>query len=493
MSSLRQQLSKILNVLDTASWQILDTNTDTGLYLIHYTSDASMVRYGSLQGTVVDLPNELIVVRSYGYTPIISADELKPAEYDEKIHLLDGFNPNIDWVVDPKITTFYPGFDGVVMRVFFHSGHVYHSTHRKLDAIKSTWGNSPTFIEIYNQLGGPTDEVLFDLDKDYSPYVHIFILAHPSLQIVSKNPIGSGYLIYLESQKMWEPENVSYPQDRIDTQLHEFEVNDQFKSNPKQPNIFQPPQMSLDEVNTYLKYGYYSPQELTITPSEQQLDLRLYPGEFVFAFLQDGGVLKIESTPYRWRWTMRDNNPNQYYQFYIIANGKFIRAEFPEEKEVYNKKFPILTPYDLKSIQDFINEDGSILFWPQEPMQSDKIERILSDPQERFYNIFLCYLYSMPPSLQQNVIPIYDYYLEDIQLVTNWLIQINEKDDLNSQVIPSRAKNIISTGRDFGRTRLEGGTIENLDILIRDEIIRLVKEEEGSSLFRLVTASQEQL
>lgn len=486
MTSIREQIATILEISNNESWQIIDTDTAAGLYLVHYTPDASMVRYGSLRGVVVDVPNKTIVARSYGFTPVITTSSMAVAEYDGKIHLTDGVNPNVNYDIDPKTTLFYPGFEGTIMRVFLHGGRVYHSTHKKLDAIRSRWGNSLTFLEIYHQLGGPNDEDLFDLGKNYSPIVHIFLLAHPSLQVASKSSIGAGYLVYLGPRQMWDVNKSRYPQNEVDSVDHGIVAVEDFVANPQQPLVYASRQMTLEQVNKHLDFGFHQPFDRT------GLEDRLLPGEFIIAYLQSNqgeliGALRIESPSYHWRSSLRDNNPNIIHQFYLLSNGKFIQAQYDEEREVYLRKFPIMTPYDEESISEVLAE-GPIIVWPQEDLSESIINEILTDSNSRLYNIFLAFFYSLPSYFQERALDIYQDYQESLRQVTAWLINLNANDDLAYELIPPRGRQIINNARGIARVRIDQGSGENMEPLVENEISNLVQSEEGSSLFRLANS-----
>lgn len=483
MSSLRQKIAAILDLPDVEAWQIIDTNIGSGLYLIHYTPDASMVKYGSLRGVVVDINAKIIVARSYGYTPVITTNSLHVAEYDQKIHLIDAYNPNVDYELDPKRITLLPGFDGKIIRVFLHNGQVYHSTYRRLNANQASWGDSPSFTEIYNQLGGPKDDQLFDLSKKYSPYVHIFILADPNLQLASKTQLGAGYLVYLGPRKMWETS--SYPKAEVDFKLHTFTTTNIFTPNPDTPVLYSPPEFNLEQGEKFLQFGFNQPFD----PSG--LEERLFPGEFLIAYTLNQedeitGVIRIESPSYRWRSNIRDNNPDLLYQFYILSNGKFIQAQNRDEQELYISRFPILTPYDQESIDQLIAENGPIIVWPQEDMTEEVSLEILNNSNSRLYNIFLDFVYALPPSQQESVLDFYTYYQNSLEDIIAWLIGLYEKGNLEYQHVPARGRQIISLARGFARTKLDQGLQQDLDTIVGEEIDRLVKQEEGGSLYRLM-------
>ena len=133
-------------------------------------------------------------------------------------HLTDEFE--VEHVVNPKNTIFKLGFEATVMRVYKHDGKVYHSTHRRLDASRSRWGASITFGDMYVQLGGPSNDVLFDEKKAYSPFCHIFLMVHPDILIATKANVGTGYLVYLGPKKMWNIDSSPYPLEQVDTVVH---------------------------------------------------------------------------------------------------------------------------------------------------------------------------------------------------------------------------------------------------------------------------------
>ncbi len=474
--SIRSQIASILGIEDNKSWQIVDTKTESHLYLIHYTTDASMVDYGNLRGIVVDIKNKTVVARSYGFTPYVRAESIRIADYDKKIHLTDEINPDVSYEIDPVTTQFTPGFDGVVIRVFLHDGIVYHSSHKRIDVAETSWGFSKTYLEMYEELDGPREDELFDLTKKYSPYVYVFLLAHPELQMVSKSPIGAGYLVYLGVREMWNPNQAPYPSDQVEIKPKGIAASNGFIANPESPLLYSPPFLGVTGVNDFLRTGFHSDLDVT------GLDQRLYPGEFVIAFLYSNGVMtgaiRIESPGYQWRKNMRDNNPDLYRQFFLLSNGRFLRGDFEDEKNAYIRRFPILSPSGL-------DQPLPIIVWPQNGLTQEEIDRILADPDHRLYNIYLCLIYSLPLHLQQDAIGFYTSYFEDRQAVTDDIISIDRRGDLVGD-IPSRVKQIIQLARYAARQKLDQGNVTDLDLLTQEEIIKLVKLEEGGSLYKLI-------
>lgn len=470
MATLRDAIASILDIPNTQDWRIVDAEPQSGLYLIHYASDASMVKYGSLKGVVVDVPNKAIVARSSGFMPSILASSLDVAEYDNKIHVRDATNPNVEYEIDPETTVFYPGFEGVLLRIFLHDGKVYYSTETKL--------NSPILLDLYKGLGGPLD--LFDSTQRYSPTVHLFIVAHPDLQVASKTLVGPGYLVYIGARRMWETED--------DDVENEIAGVDTFTPDPESPVTYIPSPLTLKEANKYLHFGFHDPFEPI------NLEERLLPGEFVLAYLYSPngeitGTFRIESPSYHWRSSLRTHS-NLYYQFYLLSNGKFIQTQDDGEREAYLRKFPILTPYDEKEIGEML-ESGYIIVWPQEPINEEVTEQVLANKQSRLYNIFLAYLASLSPYLQRDALDVYQAYQKSLSDAKEWLIELNKKDDLDYELIPSRARRLITLARGFVSNRIEeGSSDESFDTLMNEELERLVENEEGVSLFNIVQVMQ---
>lgn len=189
----RTTISAILDIENSAAWEVISSDPDQHLYMVHHKPEADLSKYGNIRGIVVDTNAKTVVCRSYGYTPTVISNELKPV--DNELILTDemGFNHTLN----TEKCLFKTGFEGTLINVFKHNGVVYRTTRKRLDAGKSRWGNSKTFMEMYWSLGGPTDEMLFDPESKFSPYVHSFIIVHPDVLIVSKDNIGEGYLVYL--------------------------------------------------------------------------------------------------------------------------------------------------------------------------------------------------------------------------------------------------------------------------------------------------------
>ena len=500
MANLRDTIADILNIPNTDSWQIVDSQPP--LYMINYTPDANMLTYGSIRGLIVDIQGRTIISRTAGYTPTVTTSSVSINDDDGSIQLEDAFNPNLSYTLDPKTTLFQPSFDGPVLRLFLYNGVVHYASDDRLDAQWSRVGtsyngSSPTILEAFNELKGDiSEDTFFDTTKRYSPYVHSFIIAHPAFQVVSKIPVGVGYLISLETKKMWEVNDSPYPLDEIDTEVHGLNTHSDFIANPQTPGLYTMPMFRLEDVNDFLEYGFYEKFD-----NSGLSDVRLFPGEAVIAVLHDDvvtgiprqdygkvkGHIRINSPSYQWRSNLRDGNPHLYYQFYLLTNGKFIRAEFANEEELYNQKFPLLSPVTKEEIQD-LSSDAPLVVWPELEMTTEQRRQILDTVDGRLYNIWLSFFYALPPSQQDIVLDFYNLYLDNIADVKDWLIQLNRNNDLAHEVIPPRAKQIIALARGFTRDRINKGLDQPYMATVESEIVSLVDQEEANSLYRIVLA-----
>lgn len=105
----------------SSSIRLADSLDDLKLYHYIHCDDNTSEDISSVRGIIRCGDN--IVCKTFGYTPEIDVNEI-----DLYIKNLDGC----------KI---YDAEEGATIRVFFHSNKWYLSTHRKIDAYRSKWGN----------------------------------------------------------------------------------------------------------------------------------------------------------------------------------------------------------------------------------------------------------------------------------------------------------------------------------------------------------------
>src|SRR5579871_1303667 len=245
MSSAKEEIAKLLNIPVSDEWDIYDQDEKSGIFLIHYniSEGAYMVTYGNFKGTVVDLAEKRIICQSFGYTPTATMNKL---EYDQFgiLRIIDDYN-NL-YPIDKDTFSIKRSFEGVVIRVFKYGGEVYYATHKCLHPTRSRWGSSKAFLDMYKDLGGPSDTDLFDTTEESSPYCYIFMIVHPDLLVGSQEDVSSGYIIHLETRKMdWS------------TGGTERKLNVSNKLPVTKGTLYQPPRLTLDQANDILNYGMH--------------------------------------------------------------------------------------------------------------------------------------------------------------------------------------------------------------------------------------------
>lgn len=480
-TSVKEQIANVLGVPANNFWNVL--SQEGSLYLVHYTYTADMSKYGHLRGTVVDLQASTIVCSSYGYTPTVARESLT---VDKNHLLLEDVRGTKYNLVNP---TYRIGFEGTIMRVFKHNGVVYHSTHKKINASRSRWGGSMTFLQMYQSLGGPSNEELFPQDVLTSPWVHIFLLVHPDVLLSTKQDVGPGYIVYLEVRKVWSglgPSPYKHTKDANDPRPYAGKEEPEprvprglvqgFPGTVKEPFLLAPTNLTLEEANHHLRYGFYQPF------NDENLDPRLRMGEFLVVSsgtAKETTTVRVQSPAYEWRGDiMRDNNPNLLHRMYQLINDTYTNTQTPEGYAKFVSTYPLLNPLPSISLP--------ILAWPQKP----PLDASLVDTQEkRLYNVWACLLLSVPLHKQAYMVELFPSLLHAKEDVAQWLISLLDNEEM-AQELSERARTIIYLARRGAQNRIvltiPGVEQVNQEELIKEEIYKSVNREEGVALYHLV-------
>src|SRR5437868_4393987 len=157
------RIMSILNLTSLAGWQEIDRLGD--LSLVHYNEDADMSQVGHLRGVCVDTKHGVVVASSFGYTPTV------------KSNLIDVTNDHVvlqdaeqQYAFPREEVVMKRAYEGVIMRVIHYRGEMLRLTHKRIRPLKSRWGNSPFFTNMYQEAGCRTDDNLFNVEKQYSPW-----------------------------------------------------------------------------------------------------------------------------------------------------------------------------------------------------------------------------------------------------------------------------------------------------------------------------------
>ena len=484
---LKKQVANILGIEVSAGWAVLDGDVEKELYLVHFTVQANMNKYGALRGLVVSLKHKAVIARSFGYTPSATLDELKVG-VDNMLRFTD--DSGTDHVIDMEKAIIKPKFEGTLLRVFKYDGKVYHSTHRRLNANKSRWGRSATFMEMYTELGGPKDEDLFDPKFSYSPFCHLFLIVHPDVLVVSKISLNPGFLVYLGPKEMFSPNDPNFPYkdeiDKVEVGVQTPPVTTELiQSAPEEGGkaLYTPLNLTIEKANAHLRYGFYEPFD------DSDLEPRLSPGEAIVitTLTGDGQVkpclIQIQSTAYSWRLSMRENNPNLLHRFYDLVNFSYLPTETDEGLTEYTRLFPILKPYPLSEIERFLTSDGPIIVWPGGEASS----MWMKNRSDNLYNIFMCFLAAVPLHRQKEVASMYTHLVDSREAVIEWIqnLEQTQADVMVSPDYSDRIKNIIDASRSFVQKGMASGRVKNVSRDIALSIRKLILQERGPSLYRL--------
>jgi hypothetical protein len=513
LAAVKAQIAEILNIPNSPEWKIVDSREDKNLYLIHYERDADMTRFGDLRGIAVDLAARAVVSRAFGYTPTAVADTIRSGS-DGQIHLEDEHGNS--HVLNPADFQAMTGFEATVIMMFKHAGVVYRRTHRRLDPVNSRWGKSKSFAEMGVELGLPADDVLFNPKSAYSPYCHIFLMVHPDILVSTKAPIGPGFLVYRGALPMWSVEEDKCPYKQtgpegemppgfaedprpnagwIDSALYLPNTVQELPLPPVKPVLYNAPFLDMKQAEQHLQRGFYSQVEVPAS------DPRLGLGEFVMVHKRDSsgritGLLRVVSTAYHWRETMRGNEPNLKLQMFRLMNGSYIKAESKDGLANYKELYPIISPV-LR--EKDVRPQIPILTWPlllaENALRCDKKKSVLckEDPDvvltkdDRYYNLALAFMMAVPLHRQKEALDMYDVAIVKRGEVVKWLRELADMEDLGALEVPERAKNIISTAQ---RWALDSGQ-RNVRFARDGNIRNLVNKEEGASLYRLARAMDE--
>lgn len=493
------------------SWDILSSVPEEGLYLVHYRPEADLSRFGELRGTIVDINARCMVCQSFGYTPTAVADQLVPNEQGV-ITIND--TTGREHIIDLNRTTIKCGFEGTIMRVFLHNGKVYRATHRRINPVNSRWGDSVTFNVMYDQLNGPADRVMFDLTKGlYSPYVHIYLMVHPDVLSCSKQDVGPGYMVYLGVRQAYPTEPELSPYRQTPEPLSEFDNRPY--SGPIDPVIGMPVGLTsipepigvngpfllelfdwtLEQANEHLRFGFYEPFDM----ETELTDNRLGCGEFVMVYKYDeygrlSGLLRVASPAYQWRSDIRDNNPNILHRLYQLTNASYIRAETVTGLDEFKGRYPLIYPFQPDTVVERIRESPRVI-WTQPVVDSS----VVSSKDERFYNVWICLVMSVPLHRQLDTALMYGQVISERGRIVGWLRSLysSEKYKNDTRLLP-RASAIINQALKFaeqktsnGQNRDRYGKAMSIDQLTADNIRNLVSKEKGDSLYRLAKAMKE--
>lgn len=450
---IKNKIAEIIKVENTKDWDIYDK--EDNLYLVHYNKNSNFQLFGHIRGLIVDIDNEKVIANSFGYSNTFVTNNIEICD--------DKFKLGEDNIFDLNRSSFKIGYDGAIIRIFKYNNKVYHSTHKKINGNKAYWGDSKnpnnTFKQMYDNLGGPSDDEIFNPDIESSPYCHLFIIVHPDIVIASKQDIGSGYLVYLGHNKLWDSEDTQILNTKnLDNLSEDFDKSSQFK-------IIKPKSIDIDYVNHHLKFGYM-PKDIFLSPN---IDTRLLPGEFVILHY-DSKLIRINSISYNWRSEIRGNNPNvlkQYYKLLDVVTRYTLYSSKPSYD--YKLKFPSIF-LDENTFNKFyrLSYNNTNYNLDKSPLNNyyDILSSILSnsydwidDKKKIIFNMWICFYLSLPLHFQDNIFKCYSNYHFTCNYLTHCFLYLHYNkliplENNNNKLVINRINNIIIQSRKYTRNKV---------------------------------------
>jgi hypothetical protein len=420
MSSLatKQIVGKILDVEVDTNWNVINQVGNLALAHIRHEPDPEVVDILSfMRGVVVDVNAGTIVCRSNGKDNIVVSDSIQEKD---NFYIVDTPGTQGGSLKCLKYSTkLYRSVDGVVIRTFYHQGKVYFSNFTKIDIVKTKarLTSSKTFYEIYTQGHGPKEFELYDKNKMFSPWVHVFVVSDPDVLNVSKIPLSSSLVVYLNSYCMWEdsPYDGVYDgeidwENRINNIDFETDFSKIGDESPKKPMKLLP--MDLESANKFLRCGYSSDNYNKNNP-------KLGHGEcIIMSVVSDNDVIpnifRVHSLAYEHRTSLKQSQPNLFLRFLQLSNY----AKWSLRNEIQIQRFVQAFPRVRES-------SGKIVSDPK---------RSLMSFDDRLENIWLNFKLAVPLSKSKTV----STYMEDFKKAQKDVVNLINTIHLESQFDPKK-------------------------------------------------------
>jgi hypothetical protein len=463
-------------------WNVIDSKPE-GLYMLG-PEEETMEKYGFLIGMVIDLPNRVILSGSPGFNHTSVANMIE-SDPNGDIHLTDIFGD--DHHLKKDRFTIRPFFEGVRLRVFYHDGEMYVSSDKKINVDKSKVPGSITFLEMYESLGGPPVEELYDTSKSYSPWVYHFTISTSDTRWVNKIRNPTGLLIFDGPTSTYDATTSPYVPNEVDYNMWNIDANttrDFGKvMSGSTDEIFALIPIDLDMANSFLVDGF---NPSVNDPENKADDIRLGPGEAVIITVtpegEDPYQIQVWSPAYEWRFGIVGENSHLPHQFYVLANMMYIDTNSTEGLEDFESKMPLFPQYEVKQLSGHIMEKGPLQIWPNElkPKIAD-----VSTEEGRLYNVWASLLMAVPFDQQKVVAPLFVEFFEKRDEVIEWIQKVEESYDvIDTDSVGPRVNVIIKDARRLATTKTMPG-LSTTDQIKRN-IEYFMDNEYTDSLYRLI-------
>jgi len=479
--ALTRRCAEIIGMTDLTGWSVIDTYEN--LALVHYNPKTDFQKFGRIRGLLLDTESGDIIADSFGYTPIAIYDEINSIDDQVSITDVEGISHKF-LLTDPDVYV-KRVFEGVVIRVIWYNSKMYRITHKKINPVRSKWGSSKKFLSIYDEAKGPTAEQLFDTSKPYSSTCYHFLAVDNSLLVATRQKVNAPYLVYIERQEVV----LQKPESDIAMGVPTFPLIDEIKGTVNESGIYNPKQLNINQVNRYLKNGYYGKFDI---PDKRQLT-----GESVIIYRKVDelivDVVKINSTSYEWRSNLRGGNHNVAHQFYSKLNMvyKDIEEEFQWKRLQSNLVlFPL---YSIDALKSLYEEGKGILFLPvDEDFKPEK--ETYKTRKARIHLFWINYVLALPISHQKDALELLENLIINRDKLINWLSTLEENGKHISEPEHSEyVVRIINSARKEAKKSVEEGTNVNQKgkvlkqkEMTKRKIYELINKERGPSLYAMI-------
>lgn len=485
--ALTKRCAEIIGMTDLTGWSVIDTYEN--LALVHYNPKTDFQKFGHIRGLLLDTESGDIIADSFGYTPIAIYDEI--SAIDDKVSITDVDGINHKFLLTDKDVYVKRVFEGVVIRVIWYNNKMYRITHKKINPVRNKWGNSKRFLDIYDESSGPTAEQLFDTTKPYSSTCYHFLAVDGTLLVATRQKVLAPYLVYIERQEVC----LQKPVDDIAIGTPNFPLIDKISGTVSVSGIYNPQQLNINQVNRYLKYGYYKKYEI---PDECEVpDERQLAGESVIFYRKVNesivDVVKVNSKSYEWRSNLRGGNHNIVNQFYAKLDMVYGDLTDNSKWEKFKSDLILFPLYSVDAVKNEYEEGkGILLLSINKGFTFDK--DYYNTRQSRIRLFWINYVLALPISHQEAALELLDNFTTDRDNLIKWLSTL--EDNVKKVSEPDYCKyvvRIINSARKTANEAVKNGTnltkkgqVLNYKATVRNKIHNLIDKERGTSLYAMI-------
>jgi hypothetical protein len=472
------------------NFKIIDTNENEGYNMVHYNNEAVSSTKPEdflrrVRGLIIK--ENKVLIESFGYTPTAVVSEIIPDEKDNFIFTDTDLHTHIIHKDSLEKNPIYPLLDGTLIRVWKYKKNIHISTHKKLDAFKSHWGSSETFVELFNKYTCNyfNLEELFDdtnVENDIA-VCHNFLLVDKDLLICSQIDMGekSGFVLYINSINGNFPDVIK-PKD-VSVYDLKYTTDTFFKIEPLK---------TLEEQNKFIKYGFYP----NINNDKASISSI---GEGVVIFHSDR-MIKVVSKDYENRSKIVNNDPNIIHRCWTILT----ESMFPKNgDDDYLSKFPILPTPSKEQLELIIQSEDFNKINECQILGEEKFigKNNLETRNLRLLNALIHYSKSLPLIHKLSALCCYEtileYKSEVIKILCNEYDKYEQgiwgKPNQRDLKVYERIQNIVKEAKKYAKTRYSNGErIESmsekqlLKKFTKENIRNLINKEYGENMHKIV-------